>query len=172
MSSQKPSFEQAISASILWCNSWESGEISDEVLADRVKDLLETIEGARGFFAISLSSENALMDRLPLPLIIQLRKSGKIVVDLLVKNLAMSSAMAITHYRNKKEDQKDSSERIISRCQEVLRLMEPKLVKERLENLIEGTNGKGEYENFIKRWGYDQEQKKAIKESALGVAQY
>lgn len=40
------------------------------------------------------------MDRFPDALIFQLRSSGDIIVDLTVKNLAMSSAMVITHHDN------------------------------------------------------------------------
>ena len=40
------------------------------------------------------------MDRFPDALIFQLRSSRDIVIDLTVKNLAMSSAMVITHHKN------------------------------------------------------------------------
>ena len=55
MSTIEPTFKQAINASMLWCNAWENEELSDEVLADRVAELLATRDGARGFFVIMLS---------------------------------------------------------------------------------------------------------------------
>ena len=101
MRKKSPSFEEAISAASLWCTAWEQGELSDEVLADRVSELLETRNGSRGFFAFSLSSNSPLMDRLPEALIFQLRKAGDSIVEITVKNFAMSTAMSIHHQRKK-----------------------------------------------------------------------
>ena len=80
MSTKEPSFEQAMNAAMIWGKAWENGELSDEVLADRVSELLVSRNGVRGFFAISLSSDCPLMDRLPEPLLMQLRGSGKRVL--------------------------------------------------------------------------------------------
>jgi len=91
MNEKKPTFKEAMQVSMLWCKSWENDEISDEVISDRIGELIKTVEGARGFFVVSLSSDCPLMDRLPDALIFQLRNSGEIIVDLIVKNLAMSS---------------------------------------------------------------------------------
>ncbi len=159
MNKNKPSFEQAMNAAMLWCNAWEKGELSDEVLADRVAELLVSRNGARGFFVISLAGDYALLDRLPEPLVFQLRAAGENVVDLTVRNLAMSSAMAIHHQRNCDPDQQAKSERITARCIDLLRLLEPLVVKERLMKLLYAIQGKGEDVQFLDRWGYDQEQK-------------
>ena len=140
MNEQKPTFKEAMQASMIWCKSWENGEISDEVISDRIGELIKTVEGARGFFVVSLSIDCPLMDRLPDALIFQLRSAGEIVVDLTVKNLAMSSAMVITH-RNNKDPQEIQSERIKIRCIELLKLLDPTQVKKRLEVLLEATKG-------------------------------
>ena len=169
MVKRKPSFNQAIEAAFLWCSAWDKGELSDEVLADRVSELIETFEGARGFFAISLSSDSPLMDRLPDPLIFQLQSSGQIVVDLTVKNLAMSSAMVIEHKSNN-NPQEIQSERIRKRCIELLKLLDTNKVKKRLEVLLEATKGKGEDLKFLNQWGYSNEQKKSISKSIFEVA--
>tara|TARA_Y100001968_G_C19324272_1_gene700877 strand:+ start:515 stop:1033 length:519 start_codon:yes stop_codon:yes gene_type:complete len=171
MNKQKPSFEQAMNAASLWCNAWEEGSLSEEVLADRITELVATKEGARGFFAISLSSDSPLMDRLPEPVVVQLRKAGKIIVDLTTKNLAMSSAMAIHHERNQDRASFSGSERITRRCTELLRLLDPNLVKIHLESLLAAINGEGDDVNFVERWQYDKEQKIAIEESINAVAE-
>jgi hypothetical protein len=44
-------------------------------------------------------------------------------------------------------------------------------VKERLETLLEATAGRGEDVAFLDRWGYDAEQKVAIAEAVLAVAE-
>ncbi len=169
MNKKKPTFKEAMQASMLWCQSWENDEISDEVISDRIGELIKTVEGARGFFVVSLSIDCPLMDRFPDALIFQLRSSGEIVVDLTVKNLAMSSAMIIAH-RNNKDPQEIQSKRIKIRCIELLKLLDSTQVKERLDVLLEATKGNGTDLNFLNKWGYNDEQIKAISESIYEVA--
>ena len=169
MNEQKPTFKEAMQASMIWCKSWENDEISDEVISDRIGELIKTVEGARGFFVVSLSIDCPLMDRFPDALIFQLRSSGEIVVDLTVKNLAMSSAMIITH-RNNKDPQEIQSERIKIRCIELLKLLDSTKVKKRLDVLLEATKGNGTDLKFLNKWGYNDEQINAISESIYEVA--
>ena len=84
MNEQKPTFKEAMEATMIWCKSWENDEISDEVISDRIGELIKTVEGARGFFVVSLSIDCPLMDRFPDALIFQLRSSKEIVVDFFV----------------------------------------------------------------------------------------
>ena len=71
-----PNFQQAMEITAQWLNLWEAGELSDEVLADRVAELVASRDGARGFFVISLAGDSPLMDRLPDPLQLQLRAAN------------------------------------------------------------------------------------------------
>ncbi len=109
------------------------------------------------------------MDRFPDALIFQLRSSGEIVVDLTVKNLAMSSAMIITH-RNNNDPQKIQSERIKIRCIELLKLLDSNQVKKRLDILLDATKGNGTDLKFLEKWKYNDEQIRAISESIFEVA--
>ncbi len=169
MNDQKPTFKEAMQASLIWCKSWENDEISDEVISDRIGELIKSLEGARGFFVVSLSIDCPLMDRLPDVLIFQLRSAGEIVVDLTVKNLAMSSAMIITHRKNK-DPQEMQSKRIKIRCIELLKLLDSTQVKKRLDVLLEATKGNGTDLKFLNKWGYNDEQINAISESIYEVA--
>ena len=169
MNDQKPTFKQAMDATMVWCQSWEKEEISDEVISDRIGELIKTVDGARGFFVVSLSIDCPLMDRFPDVLIVQLRSSGEIVVDLTVKNLAMSTAMVIEHRKNN-DPQEIQSERIKIRCIELLKLLDSNQVKKRLDVLLEATQGNGADLKFIERWGYNDEQINAISESIYAVA--
>ena len=169
MNDQKPTFKEAMQASMIWCKSWENDEISDEVISDRIGELIKTVEGARGFFVVSLSIDCPLMDRFPDALIVQLRNSGEIVVDLTVKNLAMSSAMVIAHRKNN-DPQEIQSELIKIRCIELLKLLDSNQVKVRLDVLLEATKGNGADLKFLDRWGYNDEQINAISESIYEVA--
>ena len=169
MNDQKPTFKEAMEATMIWCKSWENDEISDEVISDRIGELIKTVEGARGFFVVSLSIDCPLMDRFPDALIFQLRSSRDIVIDLTVKNLAMSSAMVITHHKNN-DSQEIQSERIKIRCIELLKLLDSNAVKKRLDVLLEATKGNGTDLKFLDRWGYNDEQITAISESIHKVA--
>jgi hypothetical protein len=128
-------------------------------------------DGARGFFVVSLAGDYPLMDRLPDPVVLALRQAGAGVVDLSVRNLAMSTAMALHHQRSGDGGQQAGSERVQLRCTELLRLLEPSLVKDRLETLLEGTAGRGEDVAFLDRWGYDAEQRAAIADAVVAVAE-
>ena len=169
MNEQKPTFKEAMEATMIWCKSWENDEISDEVISDRIGELIKTVEGARGFFVVSLSIDCPLMDRFPDALIFQLRSSRDIVIDLTVKNLAMSSAIVITHQKNN-DSQEIQSERIKIRCIELLKLLDSNAVKKRLDVLLEATKGNGTDLKFLDRWGYNDEQITAISESIYKVA--
>jgi hypothetical protein len=169
--SLQPTFQQAMEITAQWLALWENGELSDEVLGDRVAEMVASRDGARGFFVVSLAGDSPLMDRLPDPVVLALRQAGDGVVDLSVRNLAMSTAMALHHQRNSDAGQQAGSERVQLRCTELLRLLEPGAVKERLETLLEATAGRGEDVAFLDRWGYDAEQKVAIAEAVLAVAE-
>ena len=171
MSSITPSFEQAIEIAFLWCSAWDEGELSDEVIAERVSELITTPEGARGFFVVSLASDCPLLDRLPDILVMKLREAGDPIIDLTVRNLAMSSAMALHHQRQDDHQQKEGSERVMMRCKELLKLLDPNQVRNRLERILNAINGEGEYLAFLEKWNYDSEQKQAITNSVMSVAE-
>ncbi|MFM7268188.1 MAG: hypothetical protein ACKOZT_06325 [Cyanobium sp.] len=167
-----PSFPQAMEISMQWLALWEAGELSDEVLADRVAELVDSRDGARGFFVMALSGDSPLMDRLPDPLLIVLRAAGEGVVDLSARNLAMSTAMVLHHQRSGDGEQQGRSERVQERSAELLRRLEPLLVKQRLDSLLEAAQaGSGPDQDFLERWGYDAAQRQAIAAAVLGVAQ-
>ena len=167
----EPTFQQAMEITAQWLALWANGELSDEVIGDRISELVASRDGARGFFVVSLAGDCPLMDRLPDPVVFALRQAGDGVVDLSARNLAMSTAMALHHERNADAAQQAGSERVQSRCTELLRVLEPEAVKGRLETLLEATEGRGEDVAFLKRWGYDAGQTAAIAEAVLAVAE-
>jgi hypothetical protein len=178
----EPSFPQAMEITAQWLGLWDAGELSDEVLADRVAELVASRDGARGFFVVSLTAEAPLMDRLPEPLVAALRQAGDGVVDLTARNLAMSTAMQLHHRRSGDREHQAGSERVQARSIELLRLLEPSAVKHRLEPLLiaalhddgdgAGLSGDGADDRvFLDRWGYDAEQRRAIAEAIEAVAE-
>ncbi|MEB3157816.1 MAG: hypothetical protein VKO26_10325 [Cyanobacteriota bacterium] len=168
--SKPPTFQEAMTISAERIALWDAGELSDEVLADAVGQLVGHRDGARGFFVVSLTSDSPLMDRLPETLVMQLREAGEGVVDLTARNLAMSTAMALHHERQQDQTMREGSLKVQARSLDLLKQLEANLVKEKLEKLIAGLEGKGEEKDFYDRWNYDEEQRGAIKKSLLAVA--
>lgn len=167
-----PSFQQAMEITAQWLALWEAGELSDEVLADRVGELVSSRDGARGFFVVALAGESPVLDRLNEPLLLQLRRAGEPVVDLSARNLAMSTAMALAHERNGDSDQRAGSLRVQARSTDLLRHLEPEAVRRRLESMLQAArNGEGEDVTFLERWGYDSEQRQAITAAIEAVAE-
>jgi len=168
-------FRQTMGQSAQLLEAWSNEELSDEVLADQVTDLVRTRDGARGFFATALVSNCPLMDRLPDPLVVGFQEVGEVVVEVTVSNLAMSAAMMVYHERNGDLESKAGSERVQLRVRELLQHLArgvgcADLVKARLESLLQATQGQGEYVAFLDRWGYDAEQRASIGEAVLAVA--
>ena len=133
----EPTFQQAMEITAQWLALWENGELSDEVIGDRISELVASRDGARGFFVVSLAGDCPLMDRLPDPVVFALRQAGDGVVDLSARNLAMSAAMVVHHRSNGDDEQAAGSERVNQRCTELLRQLESQRVKDRLEVLLE-----------------------------------
>jgi hypothetical protein len=172
MPMSKPlTFQEAIAQSSEWIGLWDAEELSDDVLADYVGDLVRHRDGARGFFVASLTGESPLMDRLPESLVLKLREAGREVVDLTARNLAMSTAMTVQHRRTNELELLSGSEKVQSRSKELLRQLDPHLVKEKLDSLLVGLDGEGVEKDFYERWGYDSEQKLEIKQKLLSVAE-
>ncbi len=167
-----PSFAAAMERTSEWLAAWETGELSDEVLADRVGELVASRDGARGFFVVALTGDGPLMDRLPESLVLQLRAAGEGVVDLTARNLAMSSAMALAHGRNGDAERQAGSQRVRARSRELLRLLDPQAVKRSLEGLLAAArDGIGEELAFLERWGYDEGQRAEIVAALESVAE-
>ena len=164
------SFNQALNISAQWCKEWREDLLSEEVLADRIAELLKTKNGLRGFFAYALSDSDCyLLDKLPFPLVVKLIEGGKDVVDIVIKNLIMSSAQIIVHMRENNLEYKLTSENISERCKGILRLLETKLVTHAIKQIIQDLDNLGNsFDNSIK---YDAEQKKFIKKQIIDIAQ-
>ena len=167
---KETSFTQAINISAQWCKEWEEDLLSEEVLADRIAELIKTKNGLRGFFAYALSDKDCLLlDKLPFSLIFKLNEGGDAVVEIIVKNLIMSTAQIIIHQINNNHEYEITSEIISDRCKAILRLLETKLVTKTVSQVLKNLDIMGNsFDNSIK---YDSEQKEFIKKQILDIAQ-
>ena len=166
---KEASFTQAINISAKWCKEWGEDLLSEEVLADRIAELIKTKNGLRGFFAYSLSDADCfLLDKLPFSLIFKLNEGKDAVVEIVVKNLVMSSAQIIVHRRENNQEYELTSENISDRCKAILRLLETKSVANSVNQVLRDLDKMGNsFDNAVK---YDSEQKKFIKKQILDIA--
>jgi len=167
---KEASFTQAINISAQWCKEWGEDLLSEEVLADRIAELTKTRNGLRGFFAYALSDKDCfLLDKLPYSIIYKLNEGGESVVEIVVKNLIMSTAQIIIHQRDKNNEYEMNSEIISDRCKAILRLLETKLVTKTVNQIIKSLDDMGN--SFDNSKKYDSEQKEFIKKQIFDIAQ-
>ena len=167
---KEASFIQAINISAKWCKEWEENLLSEEVLADRIAELIKTKNGLRGFFAYALSDKACfLLDKLPFSLIYKLNEGGKTVVEIVVKNLIMSSAQIIIHRRENNDEYEMTSKNISERCKAILRLLDTQLVTKTVNQILKDLDTMGNSLNNSTK--YDTEQKKFIKKQFFDIAQ-
>ena len=169
INSEKPSFYQSIDIANQWCKDWEEELLSDEVLADRVAELVKTKNGLRGFFAYALSDINcSLLDKLPSPLIFKFVEGGEQIVEITLKNLIMSSAQIINHQKDNNPEYEQMSTNISDRCINILRVLDSQLVKNKVNMILGNLDNLGNSINNSKK--YDLKQKEFIKEKIAKIA--
>ena len=168
--SKNPSFIQSINIAKDWCKDWDDDLLSDEVFADRIKELLKTKSGIRGFFAYSLSdSKCTLLDKLPSSIVFILRERGVHVVEITIKNLFMSSAQILNHQKAKNVEYAERSNNISERCINLLKELDTKLVTKEINKMLSEIDNMGN--SFDKQVKYTAEQKNFIREKVNEIAQ-
>ena len=167
---QEPTFIQSINIAKVWCKDWDDDLLSDEVLADRIKELIKTKNGIRGFFAYALSdSKCTLLDKLPTSLIFILRERGVDVVEITIKNLFMTSAQILNHQKANNVEYAEMSNNISERCINLLKELDTKLVTKEINKMLSEIDNMGN--SFDKQVKYTAEQKDFIREKINEIAQ-
>ena len=158
------SFEQAIAYCQDLLTQIDQHQIDDADLETAIAQLVATENGARGFFVTFLTANDfPPADQPPPPILNGLQTAPAIVGELLVKNLAMSAAMAVHHHRNQDPQSAQGSTQVCRRSQTLIQSLQLPGVAEKLAELERSLNGEGDYQAFLTRWGYDNEQKQAIR---------
>jgi hypothetical protein len=164
------SFEKAIEITQSLLAQMVSGGLSPASVKSVISNLVKTANGARGFFVTYLTDEGPVADNPSAEVVEALASSEDIVAPLLVKNVAMSAGMAVAHRRSGDEIMAISSQRVTRRSIDLLnRLQISQATLMARELAASSRSGVGEWENFLKRWGYDSEQRLAIEEALQGV---
>ena len=139
--------------------------LDTDTITQKITELVSTENGARGFFVTYLTSDLSYTEHPSLEVITALKTSPILVNELLVKNLAMSTAMVIYHRSQGDEENAQGSEKVQEKTGQLIKqLLSPALGK-KLQQLATSLNtGQGEYQAFLERWGYDDCQRQAIAE--------
>jgi hypothetical protein len=156
-------FEAAIAASQSLLNQMEQNQLPETELEAIVSELVNTANGVRGFFVTYLTDARPFADT-PTPAVIQaLQSSPDTVTEFVVKNLAMSTAMEITHQRNGNSELEQQSAQVRDRSTTLIKLMNCDRLRTEAQELHQSiVAASGNYAGFLKKWGYDAEQQQAI----------
>lgn len=165
---EKLSFSEAIAATQQWLQRVEGSELTKEQIFTDLKTLLGYANGVRGFFVAYLTGESILADQPPAVFIEGFRATSSSIKAILIKNLAMSTAMGITHSRNNNAAQQAGSQRVQRRSINLLQLLAEgenaaDFIGERMALVQAIATKEGEYHAFLNRWQYDDEQRQAIR---------
>ncbi|MGL5795594.1 MAG: hypothetical protein ACRC06_14570, partial [Waterburya sp.] len=159
-------FPQAIAVTQSLMEKINLNQLSELKIEKEVSSLVSSKNGARGFFVAYLTSEMSLADHPSIGVINGLKSAITIVSDLLVKNLAMSSAMVITHTRNHDSNNLEGSQTVCRRTSNLIQQLQLKSLTEELEKLQTTIiTGQGDYQDFLTKWNYNSEQQQAIQEA-------
>jgi len=163
-------FEQAIALTQTLTTQIKQGQITSSDLEQAIAALVQTENGARGFFVTYLTDPDPGLDQPDPGIVLALQTAPEIVSELLIKNLAMSAAMAVTHRKQQNEALAQGSDRVRSRTTDLIRLLQSSLVEERAQQLYQSAaTGEGEHTSFLDRWGYDAEQKQVIQQAIAQI---
>jgi hypothetical protein len=144
----------------------QDGMLTPEQVQSFVTDLVATQEGARGFFVGYLTNGLAVVDKVHPGIILGLAAHPSVVADLLVKNLAMSTAQNLHFLRENQADMAANSATVAKRSRQLIDALPMPEIKVIAQQIIDAIRtGTGEYVEFLERWGYDAEQKGAIEKA-------
>ena len=137
--------------------------LDTDTITQKITELFSTENGARGFFVTYLTSDLPYTEHPSLEVITALKTSPILVNELLVKNLAMSTAMVIYHRSQGDEENAQGSEKVQEKTGQLIKQLLSQSLGEKLQQLATSLNtGQGEYQAFLERWGYDDCQRQAI----------
>lgn len=156
-------FEAAMTFTQSLLDQLEQSSLKVSEFESAAAKLLTTHPGARGFFVAYLTDSRALVDTLIPVVVSALQTTPEIAPELLIKNLAMSTAMEITHRRSNDLDLAAQSAQVQRRTAALIEQLGFDYVEAEAKGLWQGvTANAGAYTSFLKRWGYDAEQQSAI----------
>ncbi len=158
------SFPQAITDTNSLIAKIADNQLNETEIESGVSFFVKTIEGARGFFVAYLTSELEVSDHPSSGVIKGLQSSPEIVSDLLVKNLAMCTAVALFHRLNGDLTAASGSDWVQRRTINLIQKLNSDVVTQKLQELEATIDNKSDvYQGFLDSQNYNNEQKEQIK---------
>jgi hypothetical protein len=156
-------FDEAISLTQAFLSQLQNNQLTSSQIQDFITALVQTSNGARGFFVVYLTARDPICDEPRSEIIAALRSNLDITTDLLVKNIAMSTAQQIYHQRRNDPEMVASSATVTTRTTKIIQQLNLPQIQELCRELVDTINtGTGSYSEFLVQWGYDEEQKNSI----------
>jgi hypothetical protein len=156
-------FDEAIDLTQSFLTQLKKQELTSSQIQDFVSDLVQTANGARGFFVTYLTSPDPICDEPQPEIIAALSAHPEVAAELLVKNIAMSTAQQLYHQRRNDTDMATSSATVAARTTKIVQQLNLPQIWEMCRELVDTIQtGSGSYTDFLTRWGYDEEQKNSI----------
>jgi predicted regulator of Ras-like GTPase activity (Roadblock/LC7/MglB family) len=156
-------FDQAIDLTQVFLLQLKKNELTPEQILGFVSALMQTANGARGFFVTYLTGLDSICDQPQSEIIAALAANPTIAADLLVKNMAMSTAQQIYHQRRNDPQMMASSATVAARTTKIIQQLNLPQIQSMCQELVTTIQtGTGSYTDFLTRWGYDDEQKNSI----------
>jgi hypothetical protein len=156
-------FDEAIDLTQAFLTQLQKNELTSSQIQDFVAALVQTANGARGFFVTYLTAQDPICDEPRPEIIAALQANPEIAADLLVKNVAMSTAQQLYHQRREDSKMAASSATVAARTTKIIHQLNLPQIQEMCRDLVSTIHtGTGSYTDFLTRWGYDEAQKNSI----------
>jgi hypothetical protein len=156
-------FNEAIDLTQLFLTQLQKNELTSPQILDFVSALIQTANGARGFFVTYLTAQNPICDEPQSEVIAAIAAHPEVAADLLVKNIAMSTAQQLYHHRRNDNEMMESSATVAARTTKMIQALNLPQIQDMFRDLVSTIEtGTGSYTEFLTRWGYDDEQKQSI----------
>jgi hypothetical protein len=156
-------FDAAIDLTQLFLSQLKKNELTSSQILDFVSELIPTANGARGFFVTYLTAQDPICDEPQPEVIAAIAAHPEIAADLLVKNIAMSTAQQLYHQRRNDSEMIASSATVAARTTKIIKALNLPQIQAMCRELVSTIQtGTGSYTDFLTRWGYDDEQKQSI----------
>jgi hypothetical protein len=156
-------FDAAIDLTQVFLTQLTKNELTSAQILDFVSALIQTANGARGFFVTYLTSPDPICDEPQPEIIAAIAAHPEIAADLLVKNIAMSTAQQLYHQRRDDSKMLASSATVAARTTKMIQALNLPQIQAMFRELVSTIQtGAGSYTEFLTRWGYDDEQKQSI----------
>ncbi len=156
-------FDAAIDLTQLFLTQLKKNELTSPQILEFVSALIQTANGARGFFVTYLTAQDPICDEPQPEIIAAIAAHPEIAADLLVKNIAMSTAQQLYHHRRNDSEMMASSATVAARTTKMIEALNLPQIQAMFRELVSTIQtGAGSYTEFLTRWGYDDEQKQSI----------